>query len=333
MSNMKKPFVSSLVAGLLCVSALVASAEPGRGGQRAGGLVGGGRGRGSPPDAAGTPALTLRQQQLLQQNLQKDADKLRGLEEKLRVAQQEILAAALASPFDQKALQGKAEAVAKVQADITLLRAKALSAVAQTMRAADKQQLAASPTAPSILTGETADGGIPATGGGDPGGSLVGGGRRGASGGGLGGALGANAVGAAGATDAPITLSAEQQQIFLQTLEKDMPRLRNMSANLRSAINDLLVATVASNYDARSIQEKAAAVTGVQVAIAAMRLKGLAAAAQTMTPEQRRQLAESPATFQALSESTPGVGAGRGGGGGRGAGPLGGGRDSLPKER
>jgi Spy/CpxP family protein refolding chaperone len=321
---MRRPLTVLLTAGVLGLSGLVAAGAAGR----AGGLAGGGRGRAGAAAVGEAPVLTARQQRQFDLALQKVAARLRALEEKLRVAQQEVFAAAVASPFDEKAVRNKAEAAARTQADITLVRAKALAAMAQNMGSSQKQQFSAAAGASSLLTGELAASSGPAAGGSDPGGSAAGRGRTGSPAVGQAANSGAPVTAQGEASGGTVELTAEQQRAFQQALQKDLPRLRNMGANLRSAINDLVVTTLASDYNEESIREKAAAVAGVQVAMGTMRLKALAAVAQAMSPEQKRQLIDSPATFPALSEGSVNSAAS-----GRGGSIFGVGRDPLPKER
>jgi hypothetical protein len=316
-TNRSKLLLVLLVAGLLSVHCPVVFGA--RGGGRAGGVGGAEE---SPADP-GLPGLSLQHQRLFQWTLQNTADKLRALEEKLAAAQRAMLASALASPSDQKAVKSQAEVVAGLQAEISVLRAKALSAVAQTMLPAAQRQFAATPDAASILSGEPAGGDVLAPAGGP---------AAGAPAPGL--ATSGRVTGvSANPSSQQVALTADQQQLFQQALQKDAAHLRNMSANLRSALNDLVIAAVVAD-NKESLQEKAAAVTGVQVGMGAIRLEALAAVAQKMSPEQRQQLVESPVLFQALCEGNAPFGAATAGGrGGRGGGVLGAGRDPLPKER
>jgi len=97
--------------------------------------------------------LNQEQRQAFQDALQKDNDKLRGLEEKLRSANKELVDAALASTYDEKTVRAKAEAAAKIQTDITAIRAKALSSVASTLESDQKKQMAESPMGVMLLNG------------------------------------------------------------------------------------------------------------------------------------------------------------------------------------
>jgi Spy/CpxP family protein refolding chaperone len=127
-------------------------------------------------------ALNDEQRQLFQDALQKENDNLRGLDEKLRAAQKELVEATLASTYDESAVRTKAEAVAKIQTDITVVRAKALAAVAPSLKPEQKQQMTESPFGAMMLGG----GGFGGRGFGGPGGP-GGGGFRGRAGGGPGG--------------------------------------------------------------------------------------------------------------------------------------------------
>lgn len=96
--------------------------------------------------------LDDQQRQLYQEAVQKDTDKLRALDEKLRVAQKELVEAVLSSSYDEKVVQTKAEAVAKIQVEITMLRAAALATVAPTLKPEQKQQLVESRFAIMMLS-------------------------------------------------------------------------------------------------------------------------------------------------------------------------------------
>jgi Spy/CpxP family protein refolding chaperone len=320
---------------------LVPTSQAGRGGAGPGGAFGGGRG--GPPGGDEAAVLNNRQQQIFQDTLQGDNDRLRALEIKLHVAQRELLMASLASKFDGKIVQGKAQAVADIQADMAALRAKGLAAVGRTMTALEKQQLASSPSAPAILGGgpspDAGPGGFAGgPGGGFPGGGpggFAGGGRGGGPGGGPGGPGGFPGGGPGGGSGGILALDAQQQQAFQESLQKDSIRMRGMTVSLRYAENDLVDATLASKFDEKTIREKAETVTGIETAMAVLRVKALAAALQETKPEEKQRLAESPAALQIFTDSNfgGGPGAGRGGrGGGRGGFPGGGG-DGAVKER
>ena len=54
---------------------------------------------------------------------------MREIKEKMRVSRKELLKVSLDYKFDEEAVRAKAMAVAKLEADLTVLRAKALSQV------------------------------------------------------------------------------------------------------------------------------------------------------------------------------------------------------------
>jgi Spy/CpxP family protein refolding chaperone len=330
--NMKKSLSALLSLGLLAALIQTAVGQPGRGGFPGGGRggfpgggpgFGGGGPGGLQGQTDGMTGLDEQQQQLFQQNLQKSADKLRGLEERLRAAQQELLQATLAATFDEKVVQGKAEAVAATQVEMTMLRAKALATVAQTMPPDERQQFADSPGAATLLSG-----GNPGRGpGGGPAGGFAGGGPGAFGGGpgGFGGGQGFAGGGMAGPGD-------PQGQLLQQALQKESGTLRNLEAKLRVAQQELLQATVAPSYDEKTVQGKAEAVGAIQVQMTMVRAKALAAVAQTMTPEARQQMVSSPSASQLLSGGTANTGGGARGipGNGRGGGFPGGGRGDFP---
>ena len=97
--------------------------------------------------------LDDQQRELFRQALQKNNDQLRALDNKLQQAQKELMHAALAENFDEKVVQEKADAVAKIQAQITVLNAKALSTVAPTLKPEQKQELETSRFGAMMLSG------------------------------------------------------------------------------------------------------------------------------------------------------------------------------------
>jgi Spy/CpxP family protein refolding chaperone len=133
-----------------------------------------GRGAGGNFQGRGGGMMMLNedQRQALQDAQQDSREKLRELEEKLHAAQKEILEAAFASVVDEKAIRSKAEAMASIQVEMTLLRAKALSTVAPGLEPEQKQQLTESPFGVMFLNGV---------------GMMGGGGGRGGFAGGMGG--------------------------------------------------------------------------------------------------------------------------------------------------
>ena len=107
------------------------------------------------------------QLQLYREATQKNRDELSKLDEKFRAAQKELVQAAIAEKYDEKIVREKAEAVAKIQVEITTLRAKALSTVAPTLKPEQREQLENSPFGAGMLMGGFGGGGR--FGGGRPG--------------------------------------------------------------------------------------------------------------------------------------------------------------------
>ncbi|MEY2410245.1 MAG: hypothetical protein QOF48_2915 [Verrucomicrobiota bacterium] len=144
---------------------------PGRGG------VPGGRGG---PGGPGGLGLDDKQMELYREASEQNREALTQLDEKLRAAQKELLQAAIAEKYDDKTVREKADAVSRIQVEMTMLRAKALSTVAPTLKAEQRDQLESSRMAAGMLT----SGGM-GFGGNGPGG--FGGNNGGPGGGGPGG--------------------------------------------------------------------------------------------------------------------------------------------------
>jgi Spy/CpxP family protein refolding chaperone len=73
--------------------------------------------------------LTEDQRESMRSIMTAQRDELRNLQEKMRTARQELLKASFADSFDEDLVRTKAMAVAKLEADLTVLRAKAMSQV------------------------------------------------------------------------------------------------------------------------------------------------------------------------------------------------------------
>jgi Spy/CpxP family protein refolding chaperone len=123
--------------------------------------------------------LDDKQRELLREAMQKSRDEMRTLDEKFRNAQKELVTAAIAEKPDDKAIREKADAVAKIQADMMVLRAKAFSSVAPTLKPEQREQLENSRMGPMMVLGGGFAGGM-GGGFGGPGGQ--GGPRRGPGG-------------------------------------------------------------------------------------------------------------------------------------------------------
>jgi Spy/CpxP family protein refolding chaperone len=73
--------------------------------------------------------LTEEQRETLREAMQSQRDKMRGIEEKIREAHKELLKASLAEDFNEDVVREKALQVAKLDAELSVLRARALSKV------------------------------------------------------------------------------------------------------------------------------------------------------------------------------------------------------------
>lgn len=178
-----KPFVSqfarltsAVAAGLMCSSALVFAADEatpppatqnqrddavrrnrgnvdvqdprgGRGNFAGGGGNFGGRG------GFGGLNLDDKQNELLREAMQAENDELRKLSEKLQAAQKELVKVVIAEKYDEKAVREKADAVSRIQTDITVLRAKAFATLSPTLKPEQRDALENSRVASSIITG------------------------------------------------------------------------------------------------------------------------------------------------------------------------------------
>jgi Spy/CpxP family protein refolding chaperone len=121
----------------------------GRGGNFAGGNFGGGNfgggNFGGGNFGGGVMGLDAQQMQLVQDAGQTNATELAKLEEKLREAQKDYMKTILAQTFDDKVVLEKAETIGKIQAQILLLRGRAFSSIAPTLKSEQLDQLVNSP--------------------------------------------------------------------------------------------------------------------------------------------------------------------------------------------
>jgi Spy/CpxP family protein refolding chaperone len=170
-----KHFAGSALLGLFVAGALLASSvnaqdnAPG-GARREGGPGGpggpGGAAPGQPPAGMGGRGggimLDEKQRELLTEARKKSGDEVRALEEKLRVAQRDFVRATVAEKYDEKVVREKADAIAKLQADMAVLNAKAFSSVAPTLKAEQREQIETSPFGYMYVSG---GGGRPTFGG------------------------------------------------------------------------------------------------------------------------------------------------------------------------
>lgn len=73
--------------------------------------------------------LTEDQRESMRSIMASQREAMRNVQDKMRDARKELLKASLADKFDEEVVRAKALAVAKLEAEITVLRAKALSQV------------------------------------------------------------------------------------------------------------------------------------------------------------------------------------------------------------
>lgn len=111
----------------------------------------GGQGRGGMGGIGGM--LDDQQRELLREAMQKQGDEIRKLDEKMRVAQKELMQAVLAEKADEKVVREKAEVVAKIQVEQTVLRAKVLAVLVPTLKPEQREQIENSPWAMGMLGG------------------------------------------------------------------------------------------------------------------------------------------------------------------------------------
>lgn len=150
-----------MAAGLLSVTLAMAADTPTTGGRSGrtttpGADAGGGGDRGNRGGTTGGMRggwLDEQQRQLLGEARQKHASELQALDEKMREAQKELSKVLLAEKFDEKAVREKAEAVAKIQVEQTVLRAKIFSVVVPTLKPEQREQIESNPWALTMLLG------------------------------------------------------------------------------------------------------------------------------------------------------------------------------------
>ena len=133
--------------------------------------------------------LDDQQRTLLQEANQVSSDDVRKLNEKLLEAQKELVKAVVAEKYDEKVVREKVEALAKIQTELTMLRAKAFAAVSPTLKPEQREQLESNiRIAVAMITGGGFGGGGSGVNfAGGPTGGFGGGGGRGNFGGGPGG--------------------------------------------------------------------------------------------------------------------------------------------------
>ena len=157
----------------------------GGGGGGGGGGFGGGGGGGMRGMAGMGNFLDDQQMALLRENLQKQGDERNKIQNKMQEAQKALMQAVLAEKQDDAVLREKADAVAKLQGELTVLMAKAFAPVIPTLKPEQRDTLEKSPFVLNMLGGMGGGMGRPGMGGGGRGG--MGGGMGPGGGGGQGG--------------------------------------------------------------------------------------------------------------------------------------------------
>ena len=92
-------------------------------------------------DFAAVRVLTEEQRDSFRQTMEDQRDQMRGFEEKLRATRKEMIAAGLAETFDEDAVRKKALEVGRLEAELIVLRAKALAKVKPALSAEQIKQI------------------------------------------------------------------------------------------------------------------------------------------------------------------------------------------------
>ena len=92
-------------------------------------------------DFAALRVLTEEQRESFRQAMESQREQMRPFEEKLRDARKEMIAAGLAEKFDEDAVRKKALEVGKLEAELSVLRAKALTKVKPALSAEQIEQI------------------------------------------------------------------------------------------------------------------------------------------------------------------------------------------------
>ncbi len=104
------------------------------------------------------PVLDEQQRTLLREAMQKHRDEMLALDETLRAAQKELVKATVAEKPDEKLIREKADAMAKIQSDQTVLRAKIFAVVAPTLKPEQREQIESNPFAMNMMMGSAGGG-------------------------------------------------------------------------------------------------------------------------------------------------------------------------------
>ncbi len=85
--------------------------------------------------------LTEEQRRSLREAMEAQRDQTRALDEKLRLARKEVIVTGLTEKFDENAVRTKALEVGKLEAELAVLRARALSQVKPPLSADQIEQI------------------------------------------------------------------------------------------------------------------------------------------------------------------------------------------------
>lgn len=122
MKNYLKFVATLALAGGVSMLACALQAQPGGGGR-------------------GGFGLDEQQRNTLREEMAKQQNEVQQLNEKLQAAQRELMKEVLAEKQDEKKIREKADAVAKIQADLMVLRAKAFAAINPTLKPEQRDQM------------------------------------------------------------------------------------------------------------------------------------------------------------------------------------------------
>jgi Spy/CpxP family protein refolding chaperone len=162
-NDLNRTLLALAMAGLFHAITLAAAERPGpERGPQGGGPPGSGprtdRGdRGGFGGRGAGMVLDDQQRTLFQDTLRKHQPELGKLDGQLRLAMTELMKATLAGSYDEKAVQDKAGAVARIQTEMMRLRCEALSVVAPTLRPEQQEELLTGRAGGMLLAGGAMD--------------------------------------------------------------------------------------------------------------------------------------------------------------------------------
>lgn len=116
--------------------------------------------------AGGAFRLDDQQRDLLREASRKESAELSRLNDKLQAAQKEFAQAVVAEKYDEKVVREKADAAARIQADIAVVRSRIFATIAPTLKPEQREQLENSQMTMGLIMGGGAGGRVfPAPGG------------------------------------------------------------------------------------------------------------------------------------------------------------------------